>query len=884
MPSRYDERGRMRADPLSHRHGSNVETRRAPRSHGMHLLAPKFRRLRVLPVCAGWVALFLLATAIPALAGLAAGQQGRSESGAAAADSHFAAAESLLHQGNADAALIAAEDGLKLSPRSVKGLDLLGVIYAQKHDLARAVAAFEAALKVDPRSAETHTDLGNAYVAEQKLDLAEREFQASLRENPHDRQANYNLGSVLMAKNEPKLAINYFSRVEPQDDEVLFNLSQAYFAAGEKAKGFELAKSLSEKAKGNVRAHFTLGVMLAAQREYAAAIHEFEAADALQPDTFEILHNLGQAYLKSGDTANALEVLGRAQKLQPDSAETLYLMGQAYSDEGKELNALDVLVKAHKLDPRNTDVIFLMARLSMKQSFYADAIPLLEQGLKVAPKRPKLLAALGECYFMTGKVDQAKSTFQALIEVEPSASSYTFMGLWYRNQGQFDEAIKYFERGLKFDPHNAACLYNLGYIASRQGRYDDAEKWLSQALAIQANYDDAMLELANVKMHQKKYAEALPLLRKCAQLDPNPGPVYYRLAETERSLHQMDAAERDLKVFQTLAKNPKPLPYPYQHLFDYVGERAGLPANQRAQLDLAQLQQEVKLHSEDPQNYYLLAEAYLKVGKVDDAKQAVAEADKLSQGDFRTSVGLGVLLAHYGLYSDAVAHFKQAVQTNPNSDDAWYDLADAYFHMRGYPEALQAAERVSVSGQADSSYLALLADVDAHLGHSDEAVKLYRQEIAAKPDQDQTYLSLALVYLRLGNASEARETIQQGLARIPDSGQLLWGMGIVSAAEGNAAEAEQYLKRSMELLPQWPQSYSALGVLYYEMGQIDKARQTLEQFTRNGPSGALDAKRIEQVLSSAPSQTPPAASTTELAPQARQQFLQFALTLADQSR
>ena len=110
-----------------------------------------------------------------------------------------------------------------------------------------------------------------------------------------------------------------------------------------------------------------------------------------------------------------------------------------------------------------------MARLSMKQSFYEDAIPLLEEGLKAAPKRPNLLAALGECYFMTGKVDQAKDTFQTLIQANPSARSYAFMALCYRNQGRFDEAINYLQQGLKADPRDVSCLYNLGYIASRQG-------------------------------------------------------------------------------------------------------------------------------------------------------------------------------------------------------------------------------------------------------------------------------------------------------------------------------------------------------------------------------------------------------------------------------
>jgi tetratricopeptide (TPR) repeat protein len=734
----------------------------------------------------------------------------------AAANAHFAAGQRLLAQHTPKLAEVEIRAGLKLAPRSLEGLDLLGMALEEQKDFKGAAEAFRQALKIDPQSTETQ-----------------------------------------------------------------FKLIEAYLGAGQKEKGLELAQLLSEQAKNDVRTHFTLAVLLARIGEYKAAIHEFETADALQPATFEILHNLGQAYLKSGDNTKALGILDRALKVSPDSVGTLYLMAQAYANEGKDLDALDVLVKARKLEPRNTDVIFLMARLSMKQTYYEDAIPLLEEGLKVDPNGPNLLAALGICYFATGKITKARDTFQALLQVNRSARAYALMGLCYRYLGRFDEAEKYLEQGLKADPRDAACLFNMGYIESRQGHYDSGENWLKQALEVDPNYYEALLELGNAKMRQKKFEEAVPLLRRCAQLDPHPGPVYFRLASAERSLHQTQAAERDLKIFQTLSKDPTHEPSAFQHLYDYLGQRAELPPQQKNLNDLEQLQQEVKLHSDEPQNLYLLAEAYLKVGRVEDAKQAIARLDQLSQSDFRTLVGVGVLLARYHLYAEAIARFQQALESNPNSDDLWYDLADASFRKRDYAGALTAARRVSAQGQKDTSYLALLADILAHLGQYDEAVKLLRQDIAENPDQDQAYLSLALVHLRAGKVALAREILQQGLARTPDAGELLWGMGVVSVMEGQEEKAEQYLRKSVDVLPQWPGSYSALALLYFQTGQIGKARETTERFRQAGPGGGLDVQRIEQALSAA-SANSGNESVHPFTPQARQQFLQMALAHADQ--
>jgi hypothetical protein len=68
-----------------------------------------------------------------------------------------------------------------------------------------------------------------------------------------------------------------------------------------------------------------------------------------------------------------------------------------------------------------------------------------------------------------------------------------------------------------------------------------------------------------------------------------PASGYYKLAMVERSLHQTEAAQRDLSVFQTLSKDASAGPYPYQHLFDYLDNRSNLAPQERTQLDLTEL-------------------------------------------------------------------------------------------------------------------------------------------------------------------------------------------------------------------------------------------------------------------------------------------------------
>jgi tetratricopeptide (TPR) repeat protein len=796
------------------------------------------------------------------------------------APSPFADAETLLEQGRLEEAKARLQEELRRYPSRAEGYGVLGLVYMAEKNYPQALNAFQQGLKLDAKSTGIRNDMGNLYVLQGNADRAEKEFREVLRLDPADPDGNYNLGLVLLGEKHPAEAILHFARVRPPTIASRLNLAKAYFAAEKTAEGLRTVKELSAQNKDNVQVHFTLGVLLVTENQDRAAQFELEEANALQPQSFEILHDLGGVYLRNGELSKAELILKRALTLNPDSAETLYLLGQVYKEESKPVDALDQLMRAHKLAPENTDVIYSLARVSMSQNYYEDSIPLLESGLKIAPERTDLHAALGESYFMSGKVDKAIEEFKQLIELDPSAQSYAFLGLCYRQLGRFDEARKNFAEGLKKDPHNGACLFNLGYIEERQGNHAAAERYFQEVLRTRPDDPEALLELANLRITQKRFTEAAELLRKFIRVARSPAAGYYKLAMVERSLHQPEAAQRDLGVFQTLSKNAPTGPYPYQHLFDYLDNRSNLSGKQKVELDLTELANQIQKNPGQPENLYLLAEGYLKLGQVDNALKAVREMDRLSAEDFRTETGVGVLLAGYRLYDDAIQHFQAALKANPDSDDVKFDLADAYFRKGQYAQALEVAQQVSEQGR-DDAFLSLLGDIKAHLGQTSEAEQIYRDALRRNPDNDQSYLSVALLQLRQSDLGGASKTLQEGLTRIPGSGKLLWGQGLVAAMEGKTAQAAKQLEQAVDLLPEWVGSYSTLGVFYYQTGQIDKAKEVLDRFKGNAPSGVLDVNRIEEALEKAPPR--PKVVNEPMPVAARQQLLQFALSMADRT-
>ena len=214
-------------------------------------------------------------------------------------------AEALIQQGKLDEAQAKIQDELQRNPSSVEAYDMLGFLCTERKDGPNALEAFQKALKLAPNSTKTHNLLGNLYVAGGKVDAAEEEFQATLRIDPANQEANYNLALLLISKKQPAEAIRYLERVHPANVATRFNLIRAYLEDNRPQQALRVASELSAESKSDVQLHFTLGVLLASEKQYKEAELELERADALQPGTFEILYNLGQAYLRDGKYAKA---------------------------------------------------------------------------------------------------------------------------------------------------------------------------------------------------------------------------------------------------------------------------------------------------------------------------------------------------------------------------------------------------------------------------------------------------------------------------------------------------------------------------------------------------------------------------------------------------
>ena len=310
------------------------------------------------------------------------------------------------------------------------------------------------------------------------------------------------------------------------------------------------------------------------------------------------------------------------------------------------------------------------------------------------------------------------------------------------------------------------------------------------------------------------------------RVSSSPAPGYYKLAMVERNLHDKAATERYLSLFQTYARQSQGGAFPNEHLFDYLDTRAKLAPGARNQLDIADLTSQLKDHPDQPQGLYLLAEAYLKAGNLEEAKNTISQLDKVSAGDYHTQAGVGVLLARYRLYDQAIEHFQAALRENAGSDEIKFDLADAYFRKGQFPQALQAAEMVSESGRKDNAYLSLLGDIYGHLGDTARATAIFSDAILRNPDNDQSYLSLALLELRNQDLPAAKKTLQDGQVRVPGSiREDFLGAGAYLRTGRNVADAGGRWNAQLTCCPNGREAIPRWAFSIFKPGRLRKRKK-----------------------------------------------------------
>lgn len=131
--------------------------------------------------------------------------------------------------------------------------------------------------------------------------------------------------------------------------------------------------------------------------------------------------------------------------------------------------------------------------------------------VSILKERPDLVAAhslLSSILVRLGDVEQAIEAAIKVVELRPSAWSYSNLGTLYILNEDFEAAKMSFEQSLLLDPKYFLALRNLGSIAYQTKDYEAAEDYFQQFIRIEPNDSYGYVSYGQILVEQGKLEAA----------------------------------------------------------------------------------------------------------------------------------------------------------------------------------------------------------------------------------------------------------------------------------------------------------------------------------------------------------------------------------------
>jgi serine/threonine-protein kinase len=199
-----------------------------------------------------------------------------------------------------------------------------------------------------------------------------------------------------------------------------------------------------------------------------------------------------------------------------------YLRGIDYQsrsfDEQDIRIAAQMLEKAVELDP---SFALAYAKLSIAHSriywFHYDgseerlakAKQAVEMAITLEPGLPEAHEAQGYYYYWGHlDYDRALEQFDIALNSQPNnAQLYAAIGYVQRRQGQFEQAVANFEKGVEFDPYSAELLFSTAEAYYLLRDYPAAERYFDRTISVGPNWLRAWNLKARLYLHWKGSTE-----------------------------------------------------------------------------------------------------------------------------------------------------------------------------------------------------------------------------------------------------------------------------------------------------------------------------------------------------------------------------------------
>jgi tetratricopeptide (TPR) repeat protein len=278
-----------------------------------------------------------------------------------------------------------------------------------------------------------------------------------------------------------------------------------------------------------------------------------------------------------------------------------------------------------------------------------NAIVMFQQAVDQDPNYALAYSGMAEAFWRKhqitkdpGLLERARTYgFRAIKLNDRLAPVHVTMGLIQTSGGQYEDAVRRFQRALELEPLNVDAQRGLARAYEGSGRLKEAEAIYRQAIRLRPNSWDSHKDLGAFYFNNGRYREAEPSFRRVIELTADNYQAYSNLGATYLVLGRTDDAAAMYQ--RSLAIKPEAFAYSGLGSVYYLQGRYGDAA--------AQYEKAIELAPKDPVRWGNLADAYRwtpnLAGK---APQAFRKAIELTEGLLTTNPRDARLRSNLAMY------------------------------------------------------------------------------------------------------------------------------------------------------------------------------------------------------------------------------------------
>jgi tetratricopeptide (TPR) repeat protein len=300
-------------------------------------------------------------------------------------------------------------------------------------DTAKAAALYLDLLKTMPDVPllrdRIRAKLAEIYLRGKNSEQALKQLEALARDEPTNPQLRYLLGTVAFEAKQFPAAAEHFGKtilLSPEMETAYYHLAAAQIAMNKSTDALTTLSKARQKFPANFVLEFWTGMAFSHEKAYAEAIQHYTAAEVIgqasEPQRLDegFYFQLGAAYERKGDLAQAEKYFDKCLKLAPNFSEAMNYMGYMWAEHGMKLDQAKALIeKAVKAEPKNAAYLDSLGWVLFKLNQPKEALGHILKAVELTEEPdPTLFDHLGDIYAALNQPDKARDAWEKSLKLE----------------------------------------------------------------------------------------------------------------------------------------------------------------------------------------------------------------------------------------------------------------------------------------------------------------------------------------------------------------------------------------------------------------------------------------------------------------------------------